>query len=86
MSAKISKINLLGMTKKDLEDFFLSINEKKFRANQVMKWIHHFGVDDFNLMSNLSKSLQEKLKQCAVVKAPNIVSENISSYAVVVTL
>ena len=79
MSAKISKINLLGMTKKDLEDFFLSINEKKFRANQVMKWIHHFGVDDFNLMSNLSKSLQEKLKQCAVVKAPTIVSENISS-------
>jgi 23S rRNA (adenine2503-C2)-methyltransferase len=40
----ISKVNLLGMTRAQLEHFFAEIGEKKFRAQQVMKWIHHQGV------------------------------------------
>lgn len=42
------KVNLLGLTQPQLEQFFESIGEKRFRAGQVMKWIHHFGVDDFD--------------------------------------
>ena len=37
------KINLLGMTRSQMEEFFVSIGEKKFRAAQVIKWIHQLG-------------------------------------------
>ena len=47
MSDMTGKINLLGLTLQEMEKFFESIGEKRFRAGQVMKWIHHFGVDDF---------------------------------------
>jgi len=45
--------NLLGLDRVGLEEFFASIGEKKFRATQVMKWIHQLGVVDFQQM-NLS--------------------------------
>ena len=47
MTESTGKVNLLGLTQPQLESFFESIGEKRFRAGQVMKWIHHFGVDDF---------------------------------------
>ena len=46
------KVNLLGMPLAAMEQFFLDIGEKKFRAQQVLKWIHHHGVTDFDEMSN----------------------------------
>ncbi len=79
MIATTGKVNLLGLTQPQLESFFESIGEKRFRAGQVMKWIHHFGVDDFDAMSNLGKALREKLKACAEIRGPEIVSEDISS-------
>lgn len=74
-----TKVNLLGLTQPQLEGFFESIGEKRFRAGQVMKWIHHFGVDDFEAMSNIGKALREKLKACAEIRGPEIVSQDISS-------
>ncbi|MEG0540665.1 MAG: radical SAM protein, partial [Comamonas sp.] len=53
--------------------------EKRFRAGQVLKWIHHFGVDDFDAMTNVSKALRDKLKAIAEVRGPEVVSEDISS-------
>ncbi|MFP5338532.1 MAG: 23S rRNA (adenine(2503)-C(2))-methyltransferase RlmN [Gammaproteobacteria bacterium] len=79
MIATTGKVNLLGLTQSQLESFFESIGEKRFRAGQVMKWIHHFGVDDFDAMSNLGKALREKLKACAEIRGPEVVSEDISS-------
>ena len=79
MTSETGKTNLLGLTQLQLEQFFESIGEKRFRAGQVMKWIHHFGVDDFDAMSNLGKALREKLKACAEIRGPEIVSEDISS-------
>ena len=52
--------NLLGLSREQMEAFFLSIGEKKFRATQVMKWIHQEGIDDFTAMTNLSKPLRDK--------------------------
>lgn len=63
------------MDSSDLADFFVQIGEKPFRAAQVMKWIHQFGVSDFDEMTNISKVLREKLKQQAVIRTPKIVSE-----------
>ena len=45
----------------DLEEYFLSIGEKKFKARQIFEWIYKKHIYDFYEMSNISKSLQEKL-------------------------
>ena len=70
------KINLLDLDKAGLETFFSEIGEKPFRASQVLKWIYQFGVSDFNAMSNLSKSLREKLIELAEVRPPEMLSEH----------
>lgn len=72
-------VNLLGMTRAQLEAFFIDLGEKKFRAQQVMKWIHHQGVTDIAAMTNLGKALREKLSACAEVRPPEIVSQHDSS-------
>lgn len=79
MTDTTSKVNLLGLTQPQLEKFFESIGEKRFRAGQVMKWIHHFGAEDFDAMTNIGKALREKLNACAEIKGPEIVSQDISS-------
>ncbi|TWH76689.1 23S rRNA (adenine2503-C2)-methyltransferase [Azomonas agilis] len=79
MTTPTGKINLLGLTQPQLEQFFESIGEKRFRAGQVMKWIHHFGVDDFDAMTNVGKALREKLRACAEIRGPEVVSQDISS-------
>ncbi|OEC41115.1 23S rRNA (adenine(2503)-C(2))-methyltransferase [Pseudomonas sp. 1D4] len=79
MTASTGKVNLLGLTQPQLESFFETIGEKRFRAGQVMKWIHHFGVEDFDAMSNIGKALREKLKASAEIRAPEVVSQDISS-------
>ena len=55
------RINLLGLTRQQLETFFTDLGEKRFRAQQVMKWIHHRGVRDFEEMTVLSQSLRTQL-------------------------
>tara|TARA_R110000772_G_scaffold136584_2_gene245367 strand:- start:1416 stop:2546 length:1131 start_codon:yes stop_codon:yes gene_type:complete len=64
--------NLLGLSKQNMEAFLLTLGERPFRAIQVMKWIHQQGVTDFDEMTNISKSLREKLQQCAEVRPPII--------------
>ena len=73
------RANLLGMTRGQLEAFFRDLGEKPFRAQQVMKWMHHQGVRSFADMTNLSKTLRDKLEQCAEVRPPEVVSCHDSS-------
>jgi 23S rRNA (adenine2503-C2)-methyltransferase len=73
------KSDLLGLDQKGLADFFVSIGEKPFRSTQVMKWIHQFGISDFDEMTNLSKALREKLKFRAIIRTPKIIAEQKSS-------
>ncbi|WP_017431021.1 23S rRNA (adenine(2503)-C(2))-methyltransferase RlmN [Vreelandella jeotgali] len=76
--ATAERVNLLGMSRAQLEAFFLSIGEKKFRATQLMKWMHHEGCDDFAAMTNLSRALREKLERLAEVRGPGVVYEGSS--------
>ena len=62
-----------------MEAFFLQQGEKKFRAEQVMKWIHHTGTTDFEEMTNIGKALREKLGEIAEVRPPEIVSQKDST-------
>ena len=43
-----SKINLMALSKRELEDYFISIEEKPFRATQIIKWVHQRGVSDIS--------------------------------------
>lgn len=66
------KVNLLDFTRQALRDFFIDLGEKPFRANQVMKWIYHDLCDDFSQMTDINKSLRDKLAQIAKIEAPSI--------------
>ena len=54
--------NIFNYTRDELEKFFLSINEKKFKALQVFEWLYDKRISDFNLMSNIKLDIREKLK------------------------
>jgi len=68
------KTNLLGLSVSKLGDFFEELGEKRFRATQMVKWIHQMGEQDFDQMTNLSKSLREKLHESAEICLPEVVS------------
>jgi len=66
------KINLVNFGLIDLETFMQKIGEPKFRATQLIQWIHQHGVIDFANMSNFSKVLREKLAAICEIKFPEI--------------
>jgi len=78
-SSAAAKVNLLGLSRQQLEEFFTDLGEKRFRAQQVMKWIHHQGVIDFADMSNLGKGLREKLASLATITPPEIADQQDSA-------
>ena len=55
--------NIFGYKLSDLEEYFLSIGEKKFKAKQLYEWIYDKKIYDFSLMTNIKKELQEKLSE-----------------------
>jgi 23S rRNA (adenine2503-C2)-methyltransferase len=73
------RANLLDFTLARMTEWFAQQGEKPFRARQVFRWIHQRGVDDFDAMTDLAKSLRDKLKATAEVRAPAILSEHKSA-------
>lgn len=78
MTTDTQRINLMGLTLAQLEQFFLDMGEKKYRGAQVVKWIHQRGVSDIDAMSDISKVLRDKIKQVATIRAPEITYTNTS--------
>jgi len=70
MTSSSDKVNLLGLPKGALEQFIVGLDEKPFRARQILKWIYQQGVLDFDAMTDLSKSLRGKLQERACVELP----------------
>ena len=73
-STEKEKANLLGLSMSQLGDWVEAIGEKRFRATQIIKWIHQMGECRFDEMNNLSKDLRTKLEVLAEVKLPEVVS------------
>lgn len=71
--------NLLNFDANALTAFVASLDEKPFRARQLLRWIHRRGVADFTAMTDLARSLREKLVSCAYVGAPAVVSDQTSA-------
>lgn len=74
-ATSVAKVNLLGLPEAKLAAFFESLGEKRFRAVQVMKWIHQLGADNFDDMTNVSKDLRSKLKQVAEIRPPEVLKQ-----------
>lgn len=68
-------MNIYDMTLENLENYFLNINEKKYRASQVFSWLYEKRVKSFEEMTNLGKELLERLKKDFYIYTPIIVKE-----------
>ena len=77
--APVKKINLMDLTRQQMREFLKELGEKPFRADQLVKWIYHFGEDNFDNMTNINKKLREKLKAVAEIKAPEVAVEQRSA-------
>jgi 23S rRNA (adenine2503-C2)-methyltransferase len=71
--------NLLDFEPAALTAWFAEQGEKPFRARQVLRWIYKGGESDFDAMSDLAKSLREKLKQIACIQAPSVMREELAA-------
>lgn len=72
----MKKINLKNMTLSELEIYFETIGEKKFRAKQILQWMMN-GAYDFDEMTNIKKELREKLIEVAFIE--NITIEKVQN-------
>jgi 23S rRNA (adenine2503-C2)-methyltransferase len=79
-AAADARTNIFDFDRARLERFFEEeLGEKKFRAHQVMKWIHHRYATEFADMTDLGKALRAKLEERAVVRAPQVVFDKASA-------
>ena len=75
-----TRTNLFDLDRVGLEDFFEQVlGEKRYRAHQVMKWIHHRHETDFAAMTDLGKALRAKLEEHAVVHVPKVIFDKASA-------
>ena len=72
-------VNLLDFDAHGLLAYCESLGEKSFRAKQLQRWIHQSGASDFGEMTDLAKSLREKLATRANIQAPAVISDHLSS-------
>lgn len=75
----MEKIDIKSLDLEKLTSYMVSIGEKPFRAKQLYEWMHKKLAADFDEMTNLSKSLKEKLLQSAAFTSLTVVEEKISA-------
>lgn len=71
-------VNLLDFDAEGLTAWFAQQGEKPFRARQVLRWMHQRGESDFNAMTDVAKSLREKLAATATVSPAPTISDKLS--------
>ena len=79
MSQTATAVNLLGMTRAELEAFVGAFGAKPYRARQLLKWIYRRGVADFSSMTDLAKDFRAVLARHAEVRVPEIVAARTAS-------
>jgi len=66
------KINLLGLTRSEMEVYFADLGAKAFHGRNVLKWIHKHGVLDFDAMTDVPQKLRALLMEKAEIRVPRI--------------
>ena len=74
-----SKTNLLNLDRDGLVAYFTQLGEKPFRASQLLQWIHQYGLERFEEMTNLSKALRERLSRGAEIRSPEIAEDQLAA-------
>ena len=75
----MAAVNLLAFDLDGLTAWCDGLGEKRFRAQQLFRWLHQKGESDFARMSDLARSLRDKLADAATVSAPALISEQASA-------
>jgi 23S rRNA (adenine2503-C2)-methyltransferase len=70
--------NLLDYDAAQMAEYFAGFGEKRFRATQVLRWIHQRGARDFDAMSDVAKALRAQLASQARIAPLSVVSEHAS--------
>lgn len=68
-------INLLDLDRQGMADLFCSLGEAPYRATQVLQWIHQYGVQDLAEMTNISKTLRQKLAAISQITPLEVATE-----------
>jgi 23S rRNA (adenine2503-C2)-methyltransferase len=74
-----ARVNLLELDREGLTAFCEGLGEKRFRATQLYRWIHQRGASDFETMTDLARSLRDKLATRAEVRGLALLSEHRSA-------
>jgi 23S rRNA (adenine2503-C2)-methyltransferase len=71
-------VNLLDFDAQGLEAYLAQLGEPRFRARQLLRWVHQCGESDFERMTDLAKSLRGRLASAAQVRAPQVVGDSVA--------
>ena len=74
-----AKLNLIGLAGRDLEEFFGSLDERPYRARQLLGWLYQRGVLDFRQMTDISLRLRKRLELIASLSLPDVIREERSA-------
>lgn len=73
------KLNLIGLPRTDLIELFETLEQRPYRSRQVMRWIYGRGVLDFDLMTDLSLDLRDRLAEVAELCLPRVIRDEVSA-------
>ena len=76
--SQISKVNLKGLSLLELEDLVGQWGEPKYRAKQLMSWLYHQGATNFESMTNLPRTLRQKLAEMACISDVRVCARTVS--------
>lgn len=79
MSENSERVNLLNFDRDELIAYCESLGEKRFRAVQLLRWMHKHCVGDFDKMTDLAKSFRAKLEASCEIRGPVAIRDKISS-------
>jgi 23S rRNA (adenine2503-C2)-methyltransferase len=76
-------MNIVGLTRDQLRDALIGVGvtekQSKMRVNQVWQWLYHWGVRDFDVMTNLSKDFRATLTEHFKIELPEVVTKDVST-------
>src|ERR1700753_3299704 len=78
-ATETGRVNLLGLTRPQLEAYIEGLGSKPFRARQLMNWIYKRGEGRIAEMTDLAKDFRAQLSQCAEIRVPRITDLQVSS-------
>jgi len=78
-----AKVNLAGLTRDELKAALIEAGvarpeKARMRASQVWRWLHHYGVTDFDLMSDVAKETRAALAEAFTIARPEVVERQVS--------